>query len=80
MQKKKFTHYGRFYGVPCFINPGENTEVQGKNKFCDWMILHVCPRLHTITDFLHQLWHRKPMPGFPIEILGELKGDEQYVD
>lgn len=76
-----FTHRARFYGIPCYVNLGDDTEIQGTNWLFDILISHACPHLHTCVNFFHALIYGGELPGFPIEVLEELPKDAaRYVE
>lgn len=59
----KYTHYAKFYGIPCYWN--EHTdELDGRNLIYDRLLLVA-------------IWIERNFPsnpnGFPIQITGEIK-------
>lgn len=50
----------------------DDIEVAGTNKFFDFLVEYICPYLHFVVDFCHELVFKEPMPGFPLRIHGEL--------
>lgn len=61
--KERFTHYAKFYGIPCYFNDS-NDELVGRNKIYDLAL--------DIAIFIEQLMPSNP-DGFPIQITGEIK-------
>lgn len=60
---KKYTHYAKFYGIPCYFN-ADTDELDGRNWFYEKLLLVA-------------IWIESNFPsndyGFPIKITGEIK-------
>lgn len=52
----EFTHYGSFYGFPCWLADldGECI-VAGTNVVWDWCILHLCPWIQWLHETIRRL-------------------------
>lgn len=65
--KREYTHYAKFYGVPCYYNE-YTSELDGRNKFYS-LVLDV------------MIWIEQQCPsnpdGFPIEIGAKLEPDNK---
>ena len=67
-----FTHFARFYGVPCYFNV-ETGELAGTNIVFDYLLLiatvfhnHLIERA---AQFIAAISNSDYEPGFPIKIL-----------
>lgn len=62
MNLKNYTHYAKFYGIPCYFNKN-NDALDGRNWFYDKLLIVA-------------VWIESEFPsnddGFPIEITGEI--------
>lgn len=61
--KSRFTHYAKFYGIPCYFNES-NDELAGRNKIFDLAL--------DLAIFIEQLIPSNPN-GFPIQIIEKIK-------
>lgn len=72
-----FTHYGRFYGFPCYYADlqDDGPTIAGTNVIWDWCILHIAPIAQWMVETIRQaiLGDDYEPQGFQIEIRGELK-------
>jgi len=66
--KREYTHYAKFYGVPCYFNE-HTSELAGRNRFYEWLLGIM-------------VWIEANFPssehGFPIEIGNELENSNKY--
>lgn len=62
INKQEYTHYAKFYGIPCYFNEATNA-LDGRNRFYGFL-LNIA------------IWVEKELPsneeGFPIQITGEI--------
>ena len=73
-----FSHTGRFYGVPIYLNLDERVPViSGQNIVYDWLFMFMTSFHNTVVEFGAQffayLLNQKYEPGFPIWITGEIQ-------
>lgn len=73
MNKSDFTHWARFYGVPCYFN--EHTgELAGRNRLFDRLLIAATWFHNTFIEFgaqvLAALTGAEYEPGFPIYVWG----------
>lgn len=66
--KREYTHYAKFYGVPCYWN-NETDEIIGRNKLYELLLSAM-------------IWIECKFPsnpdGFPIEIGAKLEKDNRF--
>ncbi len=71
-----FTHYGRFYGFPCYFafDHVEGPTVVGTNVVWDWCVEHVVPWAQWACECLMYMATNGDYesPGFQIDVRGEL--------
>ncbi|HET7178908.1 MAG TPA: hypothetical protein VFI14_04250 [Chryseosolibacter sp.] len=77
--KTEFTHYGRFYGVPIYLNLDGDCIVAGRNKVFDMALLFMTWFHNFFIERFTQLFAwiigAAYEPGFPIWITGTLEGE-----
>lgn len=73
--KSEFTHYGRFYGFPCYFSgiDEDGPVIAGTNVIFDFCILHVAPVIHTTIDFFR--WAVNPVEYEPMDWQLEVRGE-----
>lgn len=62
MNKQDYTHYAKFYGIPCYFNNDTNA-LDGRNIFFGWLLdaaLWIELKFPSVDD------------GFPIQITREI--------
>lgn len=66
-----YTHYARFYGVPCYMNLATG-ELAGRNIICEWLLVAATIFHNKVIERLAQLGalllDQPYEPGFPISI------------
>lgn len=79
--KEKFTHYGRFYGVPIYLNLDDEFVVAGRNIIFEYLLLFMTWVHNTFIEFGAQciaaLSNQPYEPGFPVWIVGEIEAKSE---
>lgn len=72
---KEFTHWARFYGIPCYLHM-DTVTLAGRNVIFDWMLLGATLFHNYVVEFGAQtaayILDREYEPGFPIYVMGAL--------
>jgi hypothetical protein len=79
---EEFTHYARFYRVPCYLRFDENGEptIAGTNIVFDWLLLFMTYFHNYVVEFgaqaLAYILDHDYEPGFPIMVWEMEREDE----
>jgi hypothetical protein len=72
INKKDFTHYASFYGIPCYINTTDDDcpTLAGRNRLYDALL--------PVVTFIHNYFIQPFFAcGFPIRVGVEIEKDNQ---